>query len=522
MSALVWAVMLPAMALGQSTIFQNGFETGDTCSWSFSVPACSARIDVYPNQIDEVLVNPGMGFANFHFGWWCNLPPITFTPEECVPRVTSHWPTNYPGSAVAYFRWHWQDLEPVRGEIAFDLIDTTIQSANLLGETLGIRIMTILEGGVGIPQWLREPPYNVPGQWWSGTFWPDYRNATFQAEHERFVNALGQRYNDHPAMDHIDIGSVGCWGEWNTACLDGAGGIFEIYNPQSEADYQQILAAYEQLIGDYTAAFPDTPVVMLGLWSGADPDWELETMLYAIEQGAGWRVDCWGDWGFWGGWNHMEHLYPPMIADATTTYPPFADTWQHAPIQLEICGTIPQWLGFGWSADPPDGKVYLTFQWALAQHASVLNGKFTDIPAEYVAAIDDLLKENGYRFVIDRFNHAATLSPAQATTFDSYWSNLGVAPSYLRRTLAYRLRSSGYEVVLDSAQDIRTWLPGSWRVTETLMIPADLPAGTYALEVAILDRAGSNPATIPLPPLFLGIERRGTDGWYLVSTVNVD
>jgi hypothetical protein len=217
----------------------------------------------------------------------------------------------------------------------------------------------------------------------------------------------------------------------------------------------------------------------------------------------------------------MEDLYPPMISDATASYPPFADTWQHAPIQLEICGTIPQWLDFGWSAEPPDGKVYLSFQWALAQHASVLNGKFTEIPNEYVAAIDELLKENGYRFVIDRFNHAPTLKPGATTTFDSYWSNLGVAPSYLRRTLAYRLRSSSEELVLTSTQDIRTWLPGSWRVTETLPIPADLPAGTYALELALLDRAGTNPTTIPLPPLHLGIAGRRPDGWYQVSEVIV-
>jgi hypothetical protein len=462
-----------------------------------------------------------MGFADFHFGWWCNLPPISFTPEECAPRVTSHWPDRYPEAAVAYFRWHWKDLEPVRGEIAFDLIDATIQSANLLGETLSFRVMTIAEGDVGIPQWLREPPYNVPGQWLSGTFWPDYRNQVLQAEHERFVQALGDRYNDHPAMDHIDIGSVGCWGEWNTACLDGAGGIFEIYSPQTQADYQEILTAYQQLIGDFVDAFADTPVVMLGLWSGADPDWELDTMLYAIEQGAGWRVDCWGDWGFWGGWNHMTHLYPQMIADATASYPPFADVWKHAPIQLEICGTIPQWLSFGWSTDPPDGEVYKTFEWALEQHASVLNGKLTEIPVEYVNAIDALLMENGYRLVIDRFNHALRLRSGELTDFVSEWSNLGVAPPYLRRTLSYRLRNVGHQAVLASPYDIRGLLPGSHQLNDTLRIPADLPAGTYSLEVAILDRAGSEPATLPLAPLQLGIAGRGDDGWYLVSQVVV-
>ncbi|MGB9339854.1 MAG: hypothetical protein WCB63_11475, partial [Polyangiales bacterium] len=90
-------------------------------------------VTVEPSRIDEVLTNPGMGFASFHFGWWCNLPPITYPPEHCADRVRKQWPENYPESGTAYFRWHWRDLEPKRGEIDFAMIDRAIQSANELG-----------------------------------------------------------------------------------------------------------------------------------------------------------------------------------------------------------------------------------------------------------------------------------------------------------------------------------------------------------------------------------------------------
>src|SRR3970040_2228282 len=86
-------------------------------------------VTVEPERIADVLTNPNMGFADFHFGWVCNLPPISFTPEECAARDQDSWPANYPDSAVAYFRWTWKDLEPVRGEIDFAMIDTAIQSA---------------------------------------------------------------------------------------------------------------------------------------------------------------------------------------------------------------------------------------------------------------------------------------------------------------------------------------------------------------------------------------------------------
>ncbi len=475
------------------------------------------RIDVTPARIDDVLINPGMGFTDFHFSWWCNLPPVTFTPEECAPRVESHWPENYPDSATAYFRWHWRDLEPVRGEIDFEMIDVAIQSANVLGETLSFRVMTISEGEAGVPGWLMADPYSVPGEWIDGTFWPDYRSTVFLDEHARFIEALGERYDGHPALDHVDIGTVGCWGEWNTACLAGEDGIFEVFDPASDTDRDAILAAYSQMIDDHIDAFPSTPTVMLGLGYG----WELRTMLHATGRGAGWRVDCWGDWGFWGGgWNHMEDLYPDMLANAAAEDPSFADLWRTAPIQLEICGVMGDWYDFGWTADA-GGEVARTFQWALDVHASVLNAKSNPVPASYVDAVDDLLRQNGYRLVVDLFDHDEEIAPGAETTFVSDWSNLGVAPPYNPRTMTYRLRGASSTETFASPVDITTWLPGAFSVVDTVTIPSDLPAGVYELEIALLDRAGTAPATDPLFPLYLGIEGRQTDGWYSISQITV-
>jgi hypothetical protein len=195
--------------------------------------------------------------------------------------------------------------------------------------------------------------------------------------------------------------------------------------------------------------------------------------------------------------------------------------WRQAPVQLEICGTIPNWHDFGWTTDAPNGEVYRTFQWALDQHASVLNGKFTDIPLDYVPAIDDLLRQNGYRFVVDRFNHQGRVRSGEDVAFISDWSNIGVAPSYHPRALTYRLRGSSGEATFTSTADIRDWLPGSFEVVDLFTIPPDLGEGSYDLELALLDRPGTEPATDPLPPLFLGIEGRRDDGWYSISQVTV-
>jgi hypothetical protein len=480
------------------------------------------EVTVAPARTDALLVNPNMGLADFHFGWWCNLPPITFTPEQCAERVRANHPQNHPPTGVAYFRWQWRDLEPVRGEVDFRMIDYALQTANLLGQTLAFRVMLIRDGAAGVPDWLRAPPYSVPGiQHADGTFWPDYRSPIFQAEHRRLLAMLGARYDDHPAVDHIDIGTVGCWGEWNTACLSGVDSIIEIFSPQSDAERDEIAAGYRKVIDDHVQAFPTTPVVMLG--TGGEGGRQRDLMVHALESGTGWRVDCWGDWRYFStNWSHQSTLYPRMIEQVTAAYPAFGEVWKHAPVQLEVCGTMPQWEQRGWTTDAPDGDVYKTFQWALEVHAAVLNAKRTPIPEAYGPALKELLIRNGYRYVVDRLVHPERATAGGALVLDLTWSNLGVTPSYTRRTVSYRLRGEEATHTVVSAADVRTWLPGTWTAQELLPLPADLPPGTYALEVAILDRPGTFPTTAPLPPLQLGMAGRGEDGWYTLSSVIVD
>ena len=476
----------------------------------------AAEVAVRPQRIDDVLTNPNMGFADFHMGWHCESPEVSL--EECVRRRRIAWPDNYPETAVTYFRWYWSLLEPEPGAIDFDYIDTRIQASNRTGQTLSFRVMAIREGGVGIPAWLREEVQGVEA---NGTFWPDYRDPVFQQAHRRFVEALAERYDGHPAVDHIDIGPVGCWGEWNTACIRGVQSLIEIYKPADDAERDAIAAALRQVITDYADAFRTTPLVMLAL--GSDNDERMvEIMGYALRRGTGWRVDCWGDWGYFSpNWSHHETLYPRFMANARRVYPDFDDVWKHAPVQLEVCGVMRQWRERGWSAEGPDGAVHKTFQFAVDHHAAVLNAKRSEVPDEYVAAMEEMLRQIGYRFVVDRLAHPQTATAGEELVLRSTWSNLGVTPKYTPRTLAWRLRGPGGAEVFSSEADVRTWLPGTWEMEEVFLLPADLRAGSYALELAILDRPGTNPDTEPLPPLQLGIAGRREDGWYTLSHVEL-
>jgi hypothetical protein len=477
-------------------------------------------VESRPRRIDDVLVNPNMGFADFHMGWHCEAPQVTA--QQCAERQERAWPKNYPDTAVTYFRWHWDQLEPRRGEIDFQYLDQRIQASNLTGQTFSLRVMAIREGGAGIPDWLRQ---EVRGVEVDGTYWPDYRDPVFQREHRRFVHALAARYNGHPAVDHIDIGPVGCWGEWNTACVNEssprARSLIEIYQPRDDSERDSIRDAYKQIVADYADAFTETPLVMLALGSDDDPRM-VDVMGYALSRGTGWRVDCWGDFGYFSdNWSHHGKLYPKFMENARRVYPQFDEVWKHAPVQLEVCGVMQQWKDRGWTTTAPDGVVYKAFQFAIEQHAAVLNAKRSQVPDEYVGAVEDLLRRNGYRYVVDSVTHPAKVDTGAVLACRIRWSNLGVTPSYTPRSVAYRLRGPDGQQEFVTQADVRQWLPGNWETEEKFQLREDLPAGQYSLEVAILDRAGTNPETHPLPPLQLGIDGRRPDGWYALSHISI-
>jgi hypothetical protein len=87
--------------------------------------------------------------------------------------------------------------------------------------------------------------------------------------------------------------------------------------------------------------------------------------------------------------------------------------------------------------------------------------------------------------------------------------------------VAYRLRGRDAKQQFESNADVRRWLPGRWQEQVAFTVPANLPAGTYHIEVGILDRPGVNPDTAPLPPLQLAMEGRRDDGWYALSRIEV-
>ncbi len=439
---------------------------------------------VNPTAIRGPLTNPGNGVANFHDGYGMRLSKA-----------------QYPDTGIEYQRFYWNELEPQEGKYNFALVDEALAVAaqHQPAMNIGLRFMALdgPESGSKIPDWLINK--GIKGNWTPDgkTFVPDLDDPIFLDYAQRLLKAFGQRYDGNPELAFLDIGMVGSWGEWHNS-------NFPTLKPLQERYPPELLNRYVDM---HFTAFPNTPKIML--ISGGD------SLVYAAKKGAGWRADCWGDWrNFSPTWSHMRDDYPPRLDAAKSAWTGFSQGWQKAPVSLEICGYMADWLNVQHYTRE---EVQATFDWALAQHASTINLKSREVPQEYRDIVDNALAKMGYRFRVLSLSHDATRHAGQALTIKSDWSNDGVAPIYLHYKLAWRLQDAMGNTKAQgiAGDDIRQWLPGKFHTEFQLVMPNKLAAGRYYLDVALLD--GNGKARIQLAN-----EGKQADGWYRLSAVTIN
>ncbi|MEN6337340.1 MAG: right-handed parallel beta-helix repeat-containing protein [Phycisphaerales bacterium] len=450
-------------------------------------------VTIRPEETDELLANPGMGWETFH---------RTRDKDRNLP--------DWLPSTVHYARWGWGVLEPRPGEIDYAFLDKTLAETHAAGQKLAFRVMccSTTAGQPYQPGWLVEAGCKVltvdySGQ--EGLTIPDLDDPTTLARHLHFIRRLGERYDGHPDLDHVDLGAVGWWGEWHMSSSKTA----RMPTPENR----------KLIIDTYLEAFRKTPLLMLV----GDP----ECLAYAAQRGAGWRADCLGDMGgFSKGWYHMRDAYPKLIQEAGVQ-----DAWKKAPIAWESCWEMRKWVQEDWS-------LRYIFNYALALHGSYLNNKSAPLPVaqEVRPEIERFLRRLGYRLVLRELTHPKQAVAGTTLPIEAKWQNIGSAPCYRPYRVAYRLASdNGDARVLIGSVTVEKWMPGSVElfteefmkqppdlppgeivgVTDSVALPSDLPAGQYVLAVGIVGENSMEPV------VRLAIQGRSSDGWYPLSKVTI-
>ena len=455
--------------------------------------ACGQSVVVTPEETDEILANPGMGWQTFH-----------------RTRVQDkNLPTWIP-STVHYARWGWRELEPRPGEIDYAFLDDILKETREAGQSLAFRAMCCSTSPRQPyhPAWLTEIGGKVvTTRYGSGPELevPVLDDPPTLAAHLDFISRLGNRYDGHPDIEHVDLGTVGWWGEWHMS--------------QSSNAPMPTLETQKKIVDAYLAAFKKTPLVML-IGGG-------EMLRYAVENGAGWRADCLGDMGgFSRTWCHMRMAYPKMLPAADAE-----DAWKTAPVAWETCWDMRKWVDEGWS-------LRFIFNYALALHGSLINNKSAPLPAgeDVRFEVERFLRRLGYRLVLKELSHPPTARSGASIRLVMKWQNAGSAPCYRPYRVAYRLSNEqGNERPLVGNVTVNKWVPGSidlfteeffkqpadlppgdvHDVADTISLAEDLSPGSYTLSVAVVGEADIKPV------VQLGIKGRSEDGWYPLSRLTI-
>ena len=431
---------------------------------------------IRPKRIDDVLTNPGMGFTTFQrFNHSDDL-------DKAIEGLPVHykWPyqsrtaDDHPVSAIAYMRFYWKFLEPERGRYRWDIIDKALDGARKHSQEVMFRVAPYGTGDDDdVPGWYREmvgPERRNNGDKWKydGPYWMVDANDPRYAEcFGGFVRELGKRYDNHPDLDSVDISIVGSWGE-------GVNG-------------DRLTQAARVALNDaYLESFNTTPLLIL-------LEDRLTNRYPTTKRDVGYRFDCLGDMGEW---EHMNRIYPFTIIDNG-----LENLWQKAPLSCEACWVMEHWRKFGWDID------YIIEQ-SLKWHMSSFNNKSSFVHEDLRPKVDGWLKKMGYRLALRRLEYEGIVRSGNKLEIASWWENLGVAPCYKNYLLAYRLRNDAGRHIVISDADIRSFLPGDTLHKTQLHLPARVPAGQYAMDVAIVDKRGY------VPRVKLAVEGLREDGWY--------
>ncbi len=459
--------------------------------WIFSVVALivggslafsQETVTVRPKEIDEVLVNPGIGFMTFQrFNGdelnegkkWTEGFPIVDQPFDGNLENEDH-----PMTSLAYFRVYWRFVEPAKDQYRWDLIDKALESAAQRGQTLLLRIAPYgTTNETDVPPWYRAmvgKESDLPVKKWR----TDPEDPRYAEHFGGMIRDLGTRYDGHPDLESVDLSIVGAWGEGA-----GSAGL----TPKTR----------RALVDSYLEVFQKTHLVMLLT--------DEKTNRYGLsKRSVGWRVDCLGDMGgFSPTWCHMCDYYPQAIINFG-----MKDAWKKAPVTLEVCWVMQHWKDQGWDVD------YIIDQ-SLKWHISSFNAKSSPVPEAWWPQVNRWLETMGYRFVLRKLTYPSVVKPGGELVFTSWWENKGVAPCYRPFRLALRLASDRQNVVLPTAADLQSWLPGDNLYDSAVVVPATAVEGTYRLQLGILDQRTDQ------PKIKLAIAGREPDGWYTMGKIEL-
>lgn len=312
-----------------------------------------------------------------------------------------------------------------------------------------------------------------------GTWDPDFGDAIFLQKLDRFLSAMGRRYDGNPNVAFIDVGTFGLWGEGHT-------------HMSSRVPPERTLPIVKQHIDLHRKHFPRTLLCISDDVVGHDkPGRRFPETDYAISQGV-------------------------TLRDDSILVQPPPRSWYHAELAQEFWPKWPVILEhehYGGSKNRGAwGDGALLLKAVEDYHASYMSIHWWPRVEleENRALIDRINRRLGYRVQLQEVSWPREVTIGQPFTIRSVWANAGVAPCYPGGFFALTLKDGvgGLVSVLANEQfNVRELAPRSSETVRPLtnvcefvvgrIAPATKP-GEYGVFVSVGDRDGTPRIALPL------------------------
>ena len=428
-------------------------------------------------------LNPNVGFMSFqHFNGEKLYSDIIVHPKnnfcetenvECYP-VPDDVPENgreegyHPDSSIVYIRVLWKEFEPRQGVYNYEFIENILKKAKEHNQLLLFRLMAhSTRARDDVPDWLKEIipcPERPEGK----RVKDSPTDPRFLQLFSQAIRKLGERFDDDPTFDGIDISLPGSWGE---------GHKLERYPDED----------IRKLIDTYTDVFKKTQLI----GQLARP----EMIEYASKNlPVGWRGDGLGNP------NHTENIYPPRIAE-------MKDRWKIAPVSFEAYWWLGEWKRQGWDIDVIIEK---TLEW----HISSFNAKSIPIPYEWQEKVEYWISKMGYHFMIKEFSFPQTANSGDELQMELIVDNIGVAPIYKQIPLVVRLKNEIGNYVVETDVNIKEWMPGETKNQFSICLPSNIKRGSYEIEIGIFNEN--------IPMIYFCTDAARDNAFYAVGSIEIE
>lgn len=418
---------------------------------------------------------------------WLRVPQTTYASfrpnEERVMFPLSGWVVRADSPQtddrldvpLVFAEVTWAELEKEEGVFSFD----EFEEKNRLnewwagGKRLILRFVMDspgVSGHMDIPGWLYEALggegpagrfYQTPE---GGGFAPDYSNVMLREAHRRVIAALAERYNGHPGVAYIEIGSMGWDGEWTVDLT------------QEEAEPLPVSSISREYAWHYTSAFSETLMLMRRPYKEAEL---MQVGLFNARLG-----DEEATWEYidsiaYGGYD--EQIETDLIAMGD--FHLLSPSGAHIPDEIDLNALTDE----EWSA--------LSRQICESRlNYAVLDGGIDSLGDDAVARLREMEPMIGYRMWIRAAEWDSRLRAGIRSKVILNVRNDGVAPLHAAWPVALALFDGDRMLFSESTElDASMILPGEQEMTTWIDIPNDTQPGDYTLKLAVLDPSTGEP-----------------------------